>query len=237
VIRDFFFMIKHEYNQQLIDYLSGFVTEARLTRFEDIVRNRTRHITVALENIFQPHNASAVLRSCDCFGIQDVHIIENEFKYEVNDEIALGSSKWLTLLNYNNNENSTRACIDKLRAEGYRIIATTPHKNDCSIEELPIDNKLALFFGTELNGISLDIIEEADEFVKIPMFGFTESFNISVSAALSLYELTSRLRKSEINWNLTVEETIEIKLQWLKNSIKDAELLEKEFNKKLPEIF
>ena len=230
-------MTKHEYNQQLTDYLSGFVTEARLNKFNSVIRNRTRHITVALENIFQPHNASAVLRSCDCFGIQDIHIIENEFKYEVNDEIALGSSKWLTLVHHSGEENNTRACINQLRAEGYRIIATTPHKNDCSIEELPVDTKLALFFGTELNGISQDIIKEADGFVKIPMFGFTESFNISVSVALSLYELTNRLRKSDTNWHLTDEENTEIKLSWLKNSIRDAKLLEKEFNKKLPKTF
>jgi tRNA (guanosine-2'-O-)-methyltransferase len=230
-------MTKHEYNQQLVVYLSGFVTEARLNRFNSVIKNRTRHITVALENIYQSHNASAVLRSCDCFGVQDVHIIENEFKYEVNDDIALGSSKWLTLYHYSEEENNTRACINRLRTEGYRIVATTPHKHDCTIEELPVDTKLALFFGTELNGISQNIMDEADEFVKIPMFGFTESFNISVSAALSLYELTTRLRKSNTEWSLTNEENAEIKLLWLKNSIKDAELLQKAFNKKLPEIF
>jgi tRNA (guanosine-2'-O-)-methyltransferase len=230
-------MNKHIYNQRLVEYLSGFVTEARLNKFNTVIKNRTRHITVALENIFQPHNASAVLRTCDCFGIQDVHIIEKDFKYEVNDEIALGSSKWLTLIHHNNDENSAIACINKLRSEGYRIIATTPHEHDCSIDALPVDSKLALFFGTELNGISQDIIANADEFVKIPMYGFTESFNISVSAALSLYNLSERLRRSEADWKLTDEEATEIKLQWLKNSIKDSELLEKEFLKKLPEIF
>ncbi len=230
-------MKKHEYNQQLVKYLSGFVTEARLNRFNSVIKHRTRHIKVVLENIYQSHNASAVLRSCDCFGVQDVHIIENDFKYEVNDEIALGSSKWLTLYHHNEEKTNTLSCIKNLRDEGYRIIATTPHQYDCSIEELPVDSKLALFFGTELNGISQNIMDEADGFVKIPMFGFTESFNISVSAALSLYELTNRLRKSTVHWQLSDEEHAEIKLQWLKNSIKDAELLQKEFDKKLPEIF
>jgi len=230
-------MAENEYNQRLLEYLSGFVTEARMNRFNSVIKNRTRHITIALENIYQPHNASAVLRSCDCFGIQDIHIIENEFKYEVNDEIALGSSKWLTLIRHNSGENNTLACIRQLKAEGYRIIATTPHKNDCTIEDLPVDSKLALFFGTELKGISSEVTENADGFVKIPMFGFTESFNISVSAALSLYELTSRLRKSNTNWQLSENENTGIRLSWLKNTIKDAVLLEKEFRKKLPEIF
>jgi tRNA (guanosine-2'-O-)-methyltransferase len=230
-------MTKTEYNKQLIDFLAGFVTDARLNKFDSVIKNRTRHICVALENIFQPHNASAVLRTCDCFGIQDIHIIENDFKYEVNDEIALGSSKWLTLIHHNTEKNNTQACIGELRASGYRIIATTPHQHDCTIEELPVDTKLALFFGTELNGISQHVIDNADGFVKIPMYGFTESFNISVSAALSLYNLSERMRKTDVKWDLTPEETIEIKLQWLKNSIKDAALLEKEFNNKLPEIF
>jgi tRNA (guanosine-2'-O-)-methyltransferase len=230
-------MTKHIYNQRLVDYLSGFVTEARINKFNTVIKNRTRHITVALENIFQPHNASAVLRTCDCFGIQDIHIIEKDFKYEVNDEIALGSSKWLTLIHHNSEENSTISCINKLRVEGYRIIATTPHEHDSTIDELPVDTKLALFFGTELNGISQDIIANADGFVKIPMYGFTESFNISVSAALSLYNLSERLRKSNVSWVLTDEEATEIKLQWLKNSIRDSELLEKEFIKKISEVF
>lgn len=230
-------MTRHDYNQKLADYLSGFITAARLARFDAIVKNRTRHITIALENIFQPHNASAVLRTCDCFGIQDIHIIENDFKYEVNDEIALGSSKWLTLIHHNSEENNTLSCINKLKASGYRIIATTPHKHDCTIDELPIDTKIALFFGTELNGISQDIIDNAEEFIKIPMYGFTESFNISVSAALSLYNLSERMRKSDVKWKLSAEETTEIKLQWMRNSIKDAVLIEKEFNKNLPTIF
>jgi tRNA (guanosine-2'-O-)-methyltransferase len=221
-----------QYNHCLAEYLSAFVSDERLNRFNTIIQNRTRHITIALENIFQPHNASAVLRSCDCFGVQDVHIIENDFKYEVNDDIALGSSKWLTLVKHNSTQNNTLACIDYLKKKGYRIIATTPHNNDTIIEDLPIDNKLALFFGTELEGISKEVMDHADGFVKIPMYGFTESFNISVSAALSLNVLISRLRKSQIAWQLSEDEKTGIKLQWLKNSIRDSELLEKEFIKK-----
>lgn len=228
-------MTTSEYHLKLIDFLTGFVTNARINKFNQVIKNRTRYITVALENIFQPHNASAVLRSCDCFGIQDIHIIENEFKYEVNDDIALGSSKWLTLIKYDGSKNNTQICIENLRNSGYKIIATTPHKDDCLIEDLPIDNKIALFFGTEQSGISHNVTENADGFVKIPMYGFTESFNISVSVALSLYNLSSRLRKSHYDWQLSQQERTEIILQWLKNSVKDFVLLEKEFNKMHPQ--
>ncbi len=225
-------MKNEKYLISLIEYLSEFVTEKRLAKFNEIIDSRTRHVTIGLEDIFQPHNASAVLRSCDCLGIQDVHIIENNNKYDVNPDVALGSSKWVTLCKYNNAENNTLDCINKLKSQGYKIFATSSHINDYDIDQVDLQDKIALFFGTELNGISKDIAENADAFVKIPMYGFTESFNISVSAAICLYSLTTRLRKSNIAWQLSEKEKLEIKLQWLKNTIKDANALEAKFKKK-----
>ena len=214
---------------KLLDYLKEFATPARIQRFEDVIAHRTRHITVVLENIYQPHNASAVLRSCDCFGVQDVHIIENSNPYQVNDEIALGSEKWLSIYHYNKEKNNTLTCIEHLKNNGYKIAATTPHKNDFLISEIPIEEKTAFVFGTEITGISKEVEESADYFVKIPMFGFTESFNISVSAALVMYELSKRLYLSEISWQLTEEEKENILIEWFKNSIKSSEQLIKKF--------
>src|SRR5690606_12525524 len=145
-----------------------------------------------LENLFQPHNASAVLRSCDGFGIQDIHIIENYNKYKPNREIDMGSSKWLNTIKYKEKENNTVECIRHLKSKGYKIVATTPHENDCLIDDLPLDQPTALLFGTELTGLTKEALNEADAFVKIPMFGFTESFNISVSVALALYSVTQK---------------------------------------------
>lgn len=225
-------MTKKDYNLLLAEYLSGFVTEDRMAKFNNIIDYRTRHITIALEDIFQPHNASAVLRSCECFGVQDVHIIENENKYQVNPDVALGSSKWLNLIKYNQKKHNTTDCIRSLKKEGYHIVATSSHKDDFTIDQLPLDHKIALFFGTELRGLSSEVLDHADAYVKIPMYGFTESFNISVSAAICLFSITSRLRNSEIQWQLSDKEKSDIKLQWLKNSIKGAEAIEKEFKKK-----
>ena len=218
----------------LISHLSAFVTEERKKRFEEVLQNRTRHITIALEDIYQPHNASAVLRSCDCFGIQDVHIIENKNKYTVNPDVALGSYKWLTLHKYNREQNNTLNCINELKKQGYAIAVTSPHaktRNIVSlpIEAIPIHKKVALFFGTEMQGISQELESNAELFVKIPMLGFTESFNISVAAALCMYTLSARLRKENIDWKLSGEEQQEILLQWYHNTIPKAELLEKEF--------
>ncbi len=224
---------KRDDKRKLFDFLSNYVSDNKKQLFDKIIQYRTRHITVVLEDIYQPHNASAVLRSCDCFGIQDVHIIENRNIYEVNPDVALGSSKWLNLIKYNENESNTLDAFNKLREKGYRIVATTPHKNDTLLDDLDIDRKTALVFGTELKGLSDIALENADAFVKIPMYGFTESFNISVSAAIILHHITEKLRKSDINWHLTDEEIVDIKLNWVKAVVKKSEVLEKEFFSRL----
>ncbi|MCK4664528.1 MAG: RNA methyltransferase [Bacteroidales bacterium] len=218
--------------KKLIQYLSEFLTDKRFEIFEKVLDNRTNYITVVLEDLYQPHNASAVLRTCDCFGIQDVHIIENKNKYEVNPDIALGSSKWLNLIKYNKKGNNTLEAIKALKTKGYRIVATTPYNNDIILEDFDLKKgKVALFFGTELQGLSKLMLDNADEFLKIPMFGFTESFNISVSASIILHHLTYKLRNSKINRQINKEEKLDIMLKWLKESIKKSDLLEKEFYK------
>jgi len=217
----------------LLTHLLGFASENKSKLFDKVIQFRTRYITVVLEDIFQSHNASAVLRSCDCFGIQDVHIIENLNKFEINPHIALGSAKWLNLHKYTGNTTKKISPYEILKTNGYRIIATTPHKNDCFLEDLSLDSKIALVFGTELNGLSKEAVKNADAFVKIPMYGFTESFNISVSAAIMLHYLTEKLRKSDLNWKLTEEEMIDIKLSWIKNVVKSSDLIEKRLFKNL----
>jgi tRNA (guanosine-2'-O-)-methyltransferase len=224
-----------DYREQLLEYFSEYLTERRKELFQKVIRYRTRHITVVLEDIFQPHNASAVLRSCDLTGVQDVHIIENRNTYEVNPDVAMGSFKWLNLYKYNEKENNTFDTFDKLRQQGYRIVATTPHKNDKTIEDISIDGKMALIFGTELTGLSDIAIENADEYLRIPMYGFTESYNISVSVALTLFTLTERLRKSDIPWQLSEDEKLDILLEWSRRSVKRSDVYEKEFINRMKE--
>ena len=220
---------------QFINYLSELISEKRRAKFDEVLNYRTRHITIALEDIYQPHNASAVLRTCDIFGIQDIHIIENTNEYSVSRDIALGSAQWLNLIKYNQSQNKTIDCIKQLKKKGYKIIATAPGVNNLSIDELPIDKPIALLFGTELTGVSDTVKEHADELVTIPMFGFTESFNISVSAALCLNILTKKMHDSTVDWKLKDDEKNELLLTWLKNSIRKVEFVEKEFYRKLNE--
>jgi len=218
-----------EIKKKLWHYLRQFVSENKRNLFENIILNRTRHITIALEDIYQPHNASAVLRSCDCFGVQDIHVIENDNEYNINPDVALGSSKWLTINKYNKYKENTADCIRSLKSKGYSIVATTPHENDCLLEDLPLDNKIALLFGQELRGLTKEAKGMADSYVKIPMYGFTESFNISVSAAMSIFYLTEKMRKTDIDWHLSEEEKLDIKLEWARSVIKRVDLLEQKF--------
>lgn len=215
--------------KELSDYLSNFVSDNKKNKINEIVLNRTRHLTVVLEDIFQSQNASAVLRTCDCFGIQDVHIIENKYLYELNPDVELGSAKWLSINKYNTQENNTQEALDKLKNQGYKIIATTPHRNDLLISDLEVNDKIALVFGTEKDGLSEIAMQNADAYVKIPMYGFTESFNISVSAAMSIFYLSEKIRNSAISWQLTEEEMYEIKINWFSNVIRMSDKILKDF--------
>lgn len=216
--------------QGLIAYLSQCSFDRRLEQLKRVLQERTSYITVVLEDIYQSQNASAVLRTCDCFGIQNVHIIENRNKYSLNPQVTLGSSKWLNIIRYNKGENNTRNAIDGLKAEGYRIVATTPHLNDVSLEDFDVaKGKFALFFGTELSGLTEEVLRGADEYLRIPMYGFTESFNISVSAAIIVYHLSERLRASGINYHLSEDEREMVLLSWLRATTKHWHLVENRF--------
>jgi len=208
-----------EQKEQLYTALYELYSENKRDLFDRLVQNRTRHICVMVEDIYQSHNASAVLRSCDCFGVQDVHVVEQHNKFCPNSEVAMGSNKWVDVYKY----KQTLEAYDALRQKGYQIIATTPHENDSMIGDLDISKPTALVFGTELTGLTQQAIDHADGYVKIPMYGFTESFNISVCAALSLFSVTEKMRREGVQWQMTPEEQLTLKLYWSLQVIKDGQ--------------
>jgi tRNA (guanosine-2'-O-)-methyltransferase len=219
-----------ETQQELIAYLSQYLTDARVDRLDDVLAKRTRQIAVVLEGIHKPHNASAVLRSCEGFGVQDVHIIERDTEFDPNQQVSLGADRWLSLHRYDDyGVNNTAICLDRLKEQGFTLLATTPHEPTIPIDEVPIDGKIAVLFGSELRGLSTYALSHADVRVKIPMYGFSESFNISVSAALCLYELSKRLRQGNQPWRLTEADYTALKLEWLRRSIRAYDQLEAEF--------
>jgi tRNA (guanosine-2'-O-)-methyltransferase len=216
-------------NTKLLTYLEGFVTDKRKKLFRNILQDRTRHFTVVLEDIYQQHNASAVIRSCDIFGIQDVHVIENKYKSKVSKNIAKGSQKWLSFHNYKEDTNNTLECLNSLKSKGYQIIATTPHNNSCSLHDFDISKKSAFVFGVEKTGVSDLVMNNADKILRIPMVGFTESLNISVAAAIILENLSHQLRNSALDWALTVEEQQILYTSWIEKTIKNVDEIKERF--------
>ncbi len=213
-----------------IEYLSGFISERRLALFKEILVKRTRYISVVLEDIYKSHNASAVLRTCDAFGVQDVHIIESKNQFELSTNVTIGSDKWLSIKKYNESRHNTVKTFNRLREQGYRIVATTPHFKSSSLQEFDLGKaKVALVFGSELKGLSEEALNNADEYLYIPMVGFSESLNVSVSAAVILNTLSSKLRQSDVNWKLTKEEQLELLEGWLLKTLKQPDLYLKKY--------
>ena len=193
-------------NKKLLSYLERFITEERKERFLEIIAQRTNHFTVAMEDVFQMHNTSAVVRTCEVFGVQQAHSIEGRFGKRLDAKIAMGAQKW----------------VDVFRAQGYQIVATTPHKDAYFLNDFDITKKSAFFFGTEKEGLSAQVLSQADTFLKIPMVGFTESLNISVAVAIVLQQLTDKLRRSEVAWQLSDNERLNTLIHWTKQSIRNV---------------
>ncbi|MFL1012953.1 TrmH family RNA methyltransferase [Flavisericum labens] len=204
---------------KLIEHLETFLTENRRERFKTVLSQRTKHFTVATEDVYQLHNTSAVIRSCDVFGIQEVNIIEEHNSKRIDREIAMGAQKWVDLNRY----HSVKSCISDLKQKGYQIVATTPHTNDCVLHEFDVSKRSCFFFGRETEGLSQEVLDEADCFLKIPMVGFTESLNISVSAAIILQHVTTKLKQTDVKWQLSENEILEKRFDWCKKTIKSYE--------------
>ncbi len=211
--------------KEYLTYLEGFITENRKLGFERVLENRTNHFCIAVEDVFQLHNTSAVMRSCEVFGIQNLHVIEERFGKDIDKEIAMGAEKWVDIHRYQSN----LSCVNTLREKGYQIVATTPHAEASFLEDFDITKPSAIFFGTEKLGLSNEIMNEADTFIKIPMVGFTESLNISVSAAIIIQDITNRLRNSSIDWKLSEAQLLEKKIDWARKSIKDIDFITERF--------
>lgn len=226
-------MFVYMIDEKLLKYLESFLTDDRKRLFKKVLEGRTRHFTVILEDIFQAHNASAVVRTCDIFGIQDVHSIENKYTNKVSRHVAKGSQKWINSTRYKSDGDNTKNCLSSLKAQGYQIIATTPHNDSCLLQDFDIHKKAAFVFGVEAEGVSDYVKEQADGFLKIPMVGFTESLNISVAAAIILQDVTTKLRNSDIHWQLSQEEKNTLYFDWVKKTIKNVDKIESHYHQNI----
>ncbi len=209
-----------EWLTERIEYLADFMTPERRSKLEETLAGRTRYMTILTENTFHSQNASALMRHCEAFGLQEMHAVESLCQFRTYSDIVRGTDKWVDLERY----DKSPAAIAALKAQGYRIVATTPHREDCTPENFDVEaGKFALVFGTEHAGISDDIIASADEFLRIPMCGMVESLNVSASAAILIYMLSERMRHSSAQWELSEDERLEVLYRWMCSSVKDAE--------------
>lgn len=206
--------MNYQPSKELLEFMFRFLTDEKIQRFTEVINKRTRHITMVMEDIYQGQNTNAVIRSCECFGIQDVHIIQNKYDFHIVEDISKGSFKWINIHKYKEAENNTKVCFEQLKKNGYTIIGTSPHENDTDLHEIPLDKKTAFVLGSEKDGLSKEAMKLCDGFMKIPMAGFTESLNLSNCSAIITQNLTSRLWKSNINWQLTEEEKTAILIEW-----------------------
>jgi tRNA (guanosine-2'-O-)-methyltransferase len=210
----------HSDDNDLLAFLAGYVSPHKLDLFDRILEERTRWITLVLENVYREHNASACLRTSDAFGLQDVHVVEDRVRFRPDGEVALGASKWLTLERH----ADTAQCLAVLRERGYRIVATSPRAEARPLDEFDVNEPVALLLGTERQGLTRTALDGADDLLRIPMYGFTASFNLSVSAALCLHHFVTRLRRTEIDWRLTHAERDVLRREWIRAAIGPAKL-------------
>jgi len=215
--------------KQLFEYLQSYLTDHRRDLFNKVITLRTRHFTVATEDVYHLHNTSAVIRTCDVFGIQDLHVVEKQLGKRIEKEIAMGAQKWVNLFRY----DTITDCMDTLRNNGYQIIATTPHGDSQLLHDFDVSIKSAFFFGKESDGLSDTVLNAADGLLKIPMHGFTESLNISVSVAIILQTVVTNLKQTNVNWQLSEKEQHEILFQWTKDTIKSVDEIMERYNEKL----
>ena len=203
-----------------IECLVDFMSEERFATLQRTLSKRTRYMTLLAENMFHPQNASALVRHCEAFGVQDLHTVETLCEFNPNLNIVRGTDKWIDI----HRHASTAEALSHLRSEGYRIVATSPHRESCTPETFDVTRgKFVVVMGTEKTGISDEVMEASDEFLKIPMCGMVESLNVSACAAIIVYMLSERLRQSVDGWQLSEEEQVRTLYRWCMESVRDAE--------------
>lgn len=206
--------------EERIACLEEFMTPERAGLFRRTLAQRTRYMTVLAENTFHPQNAAALIRHCEAFGIQRMHTVESFCEFRPAAAVVRGTDRWVDIRRH----GSTPEALAALRRAGYRIVCTTPHRESCVPETFDVARgPFALVFGTEHAGISDEAVAGADEFLRIPMCGMVESLNVSASAAILIYMLAERVRRTVPDWRLDDAAQQEVLCRWMRASVKDAE--------------
>ena len=206
------------------EYLQKFLTPERLQKIEHFAQESSDFVLPVMEDIYQFRNAAAIVRSVEACGFHKVVAMEKENFFEPNLKVTKGADTWVEV----EKMPRTIESLQNIKNRGYKIVAVSAENNAKMLPDYKVDEPLALVFGTEWEGTTDELLDFADETLAIPMFGFTRSFNVSVAAAICMYELKQKLLKSNIDYKLSEEKLLQMKIRWAVNSIQSGkEILEK----------
>lgn len=207
------------------------MTESRKQVLKDTLELRTKYVTLVAEHFIDEHNIHASIRSSECFGLQEFHNIPEEgVQLKKNRSVNRGAFHWTHVYDYEEGKRSTEECIANLKARGYKIYASSSHiETSFTPQNIPIDQPLAIVLGKEMTGISQETIDMCDGVITIPMYGFTESFNVSVAASLIIQPIIARIHESDYNWKMTEKEKSDLYYEWAWATIKSPDSFYKEW--------
>ncbi len=211
--------------KELFLHLSKHLSETKLPLFEQVWSNRNSALRLVLENIYQPLNASAILRTADALGVHWIDVVENEHPWTINRKIAKGALDWLKIEKH----QEVTAVLNLAKLQGFEIAVTDFSPEAISIYEYVPTRPVALVMGTELSGISKKVKEMADVSLVIPMTGFSKSLNVSVAAGIAISHLTLPTQSLSSQFPFQEEEKYDAFIQWARHSIYWSDALVKEF--------
>lgn len=207
-------------------YLEQFMTERRKARLREVLSQRTRNLVLVLEDIYDPHNASACIRSSEAMGLQELHVAALRIPFKPNPGVTNGAEKWLDMIHH----KSVEECVSHLHGRGFTIAAGVLDEGAIPIQELPFDRPVALVFGNEHEGLSEEMAAACDHRFYIPMYGFSQSFNISVASALAVhYAVNQRVNIFGQNGDLDESDIEALYAHWVRLSVNMAEGILEQF--------
>ncbi len=212
-------------NQEIFNYLKQFLTEERLQKIEKLSAESSDFVLPVMEDVYQFRNAAAIIRSVEACGFHKVVAMEARNVFDPNLTVTKGAENWVEV----EKMAHTLESLQEIRTRGYKLVAVSPEKNAKMLPDFQIKESVALIFGTEWKGVSDNFLNFCDETLAIPMYGFTQSFNVSVAAAICCYDLKQKLEKSGIHHQLSEEKRLELMIKWAVNSIPSGELILEKF--------
>jgi tRNA (guanosine-2'-O-)-methyltransferase len=212
-------LIRRHGPDAIIEALRPQTSDERMERIENVLDARVDSVTVVIENLYDPHNGAAAMRSVEAFGLTTMHFVDPGERFTASSKVTIGCDKWVNSEHHQGIDN----CAKAIHEQGGLLYATLPDA-DLTLEDVDVSKPVALVFGNEHDGLSERAIEVCDRAVRIPMFGFTRSFNLSVSVALCLSRVTARRREHlGASGDLEEAERTRLRARWYALGVRGVE--------------